>query len=244
MGHCEVVSDDPRTPGPDPVTDTPEPESPGAPGDSRQRLGSPDRVLALSDGVFAIVITILVLEIAVPPNLSEGSLFQALEELRPTLLAWVISFLITGMYWVGHRDLFSRVRAVNRDLVWLNLLFLLTACLIPFAASVLGEYPDKPVAMGIYGIVVIAVSLMRLVMYWYLMRRPALVVDPQPAGRSWLGLAVAGAPIPVYVTAIAVAGASTTASVLLFLSVPGLYFLLVTVLRERPGTRAEAGDFS
>ncbi|MCJ7672559.1 MAG: TMEM175 family protein, partial [Acidimicrobiia bacterium] len=87
----------------------------------QQRLQSPDRVVALSDGVFAIILTILVLEIAVPKDLSHGSLGTVLEELRPTLFAWVISFLITGMYWVSHRDLFARVRVVNRDLVWLNL---------------------------------------------------------------------------------------------------------------------------
>ena len=49
-------------------------------------------------------------------------------------MAWIISFLLVGMYWVMHRDLFSRVRHVNRDLVWLNLLFLLPVSLIPFAA--------------------------------------------------------------------------------------------------------------
>ncbi len=71
------------------------------------RLRSPDRVLALSDGVFAIIVTILVLELKVPPSLSSESLRGIFEELRPTLIAWVISFLIAGMYWVAHRDLFA-----------------------------------------------------------------------------------------------------------------------------------------
>ena len=78
-------------------------------------LSSPERVVTLADGVFAIVLTILVLEIAVPANLSESSLRQVLEELQPTVVAWVISFLLTAMYWVAHRDLFLRIRAVNRD---------------------------------------------------------------------------------------------------------------------------------
>ena len=105
--------------------------SPARPGTAG--LSSPDRVAALTDGVFAIVLTILVLEIAVPENLSEASLRHVLEELRPTVVAWVISFFITAMYWVAHRDLFMRVRAVNRDVVWLNMLFLLPVGLIPFA---------------------------------------------------------------------------------------------------------------
>ena len=75
---------------------------------------------SFTDGVFAIIITILVLEIGVPSDLSEQSLREALDETGATLVAWVISFLIVGMYWVWHRDLFGRVRAVNRDLVWLT----------------------------------------------------------------------------------------------------------------------------
>ena len=138
----------------------------GPSGDAiRQQLGpltSPDRVVALTDGVFAIVLTILVLEIAVPHNLSEASLHRVLQELRPTLVAWVISFLVTAMYWVAHRDLFLRVRAVNRDLVWLNLLFLLPVGLIPFASSLLGRYPDATIVVEFFGFVMVVVSVMRL----------------------------------------------------------------------------------
>jgi uncharacterized membrane protein len=65
--------------------------------------------------VFAIIITILVLEISEPPNLDEQSLAESLREAEPGLSAWVISFLITGMYWVWHRDVFNQMRAVNRD---------------------------------------------------------------------------------------------------------------------------------
>ena len=97
---------------------------------AQERLHSPDRIVALSDGVFAIIITILVLELKVPPHLSQESFPGLVEELRPTVVAWVASFLITGMYWVGHRDVFAGVRFVNRDLVWLNLLFLLLPAIL------------------------------------------------------------------------------------------------------------------
>ncbi len=110
------------------------------------------------------------LEIAIPENLSQRSL---LEDLQPTFVAWVISFLLTGMFWVAHRDLFARIRVVNRDLVWLNLLFLLPVSLIPFAASVLGKYPDEPVALHLCGVVLIAATLMRFVLYRYVARKDA-----------------------------------------------------------------------
>src|SRR5208283_2556981 len=147
----------------------------GKPDIVEERLRSPDRVVFLSDGVFAIVMTILVLEIKVPHNLSHESFRHALDELKPTLVAWIISFLMTGMFWVAHRDIFARVRYVNRDLVWLNLLFLLPAAMLPFASSLLGEYPDDRVALQLYGAVAIAVSVMRLVVYWYVVRHPKLL---------------------------------------------------------------------
>ena len=211
---------------------------------TQRRLSSPDRVVALSDGVFAIIITILVLEIAVPENLSEQSLLEALDDLQPTLVAWVISFLLTGMFWVAHRDLFARVRVVNRDLVWLNLLFLLPVSLIPFAASVLGKYPDEPVALHLYGVVLIVATVMRLVLYRYVVKRPALLWPDVSTDRASLGLVITAAQIGLYLLAIAVADVSTALSTVLFFSVPILYFILVTVLREHPSTRSEADEFT
>jgi uncharacterized membrane protein len=201
-------------------------------------------VVALSDGVFAIVVTILVLEIAVPEGLSEQSLRQVLEELRPTLVAWVVSFLIAGMFWVAHRDLFSRIKSVNRDLVWLNLLFLLPVSLIPFAASVLGKYPDEPIALRIYGVVMIVATVMRTVLYWYVIRRPALWWPDVNPERPLLALEISASPIIVYALAMAVADVSAPLSVVLYFAVPVLYFLLVTLLRERADTRAEADEFT
>jgi uncharacterized membrane protein len=209
-----------------------------------KHLASPERVAALTDGVFAIVLTILVLEIAVPEDLSSQSLLGTLEGLRPTLVAWIISFLITGVFWVVHRDLFSRVKAVNRDLVWLNLLFLLTVSLIPFAASVLGKYPEEPIALHLYGAVMIAATVMRTVVYWYVIHRPALLWPDETTDRARVGLAISAAPIAVYVAAMVVADASSVVSIALYFSVPILYFLLITLLRDRAGTRAEADEFS
>lgn len=228
-------SGDPSEPGA-----SPEPAEPHR----TDRAGSPDRVVALTDGVFAIIVTLLVLEIAVPPELSDQSVRRVLSELRPTLVAWVISFLIAGMHWVAHRDLFAQIRAVNRDLVWLNVLFLLTASLIPFAAQVLGEYPDRALTLQLYGVVMVSVSVMRIAMSWYVARRPRLLWDPPDRRGMRIGLVVAATPIVVYVVAMAVAALSPPVSVALYFLVPLLYFLLVTFLRERPGTREEAEQLS
>lgn len=233
-----MTTDAEPTSGQTTLSGPPDPEE-----DSTMSVG---RVEALTDGVFAIILTILVLEIAIPPHLSKQSFAQVGQELRATLVAWIISFLITGMYWVWHRDLFALVRVVNRDLVWLNLLFLLPACLIPFAASVLGKYPNEAKAVYIYGIVVIAVTVLRTVMYWYVIRRPRLLKQRPGAthGRSRQGLAIAAAPAVIYALAMALATTSTAASIALFFSVPILYFLLITLVRERARTRTESEEFS
>ena len=211
---------------------------------AQERRGSPDRVVAFTDGVFAIVITILVLEITVPPELSDQSLREVIEEVGPSLTAWVISFSITGMYWVWHRDLFGQIRRVNRDVVWLNLLFLLPACLIPFGSSVLGEYHDEAIALHVYGGVLIATSLMRVLLYSYVMRRPELLWQPPSVRNRRIGLYLAAAPIAVYVVAMLVASPAPTLSLVLYFAAPLMYFALVTILRSRSTTRSEADDYS
>ena len=208
------------------------------------QLRSPNRVEFVSDGVFAIVMTILVLEIKVPHNLSHDSFRRALAELRPTMAAWIISFLMTGMFWVAHRDIFARVRYVNRDLVWLNLLFLLPVALLPFAASVLGEYPSDRVALQLYGVVAIAVSVLRFVVYWYVVRRPRLLWPQEGHRRLEEGFLLGALPIGVYLVAVLVAFISSLASILLLFSVPVVYFLAVTIARERGGSDSEADEFS
>jgi len=210
---------------------------------AEKRRADPDRVTMFTDGVFAIIITILVLEIGVPADLPEQSLRDAIDETGPELLAWVISFLIVGMYWAWHRDLFNQVRYVNRDVVWLNLLFMMPAALIPFAASVLGAYHDEPIALHIYGAVLIVTALLRWLLYPYVMRRPSLLWEPPATKRRRVGALLAVAPIVVYVIAMLLAAVAPFVSLLLDFAMPLLYFLLITVLRQSPGTREEAADY-
>jgi hypothetical protein len=104
-------------------------------------------VLALSDGVFAVVITLLVLEIHVPELTQGHSLAEALREVRPSFNAFVVTFILTGMYWVGHRDLFALIRRTDRGLVWLNLLYLpadMPAAVRRLAAGPLRAGTDRP----------------------------------------------------------------------------------------------------
>jgi uncharacterized membrane protein len=209
-----------------------------------ERVHDPARVLALSDGVFAILITLLVLEIHVPELTQGHSLNQALREIRPSLVAFVISFILAGMYWVGHRDLFALIRRTDRGLVWLNILHLLPLCLLPFAAGLLGRYDQEPVALRIYGLLLVAIAVMRVVIWLYATSRPHLLWRPLDDRQRRAGLTINLYPGLVYLLAFLVAKSAPGLSLLIYAGLPLLYFLSITVLRGSRKRNLEYADFT
>ena len=209
-----------------------------------ERLHDPARVLALSDGVFAIIITLMVLEIHVPELTQGHSLNQALAEVRPSLVAFVISFILAGMYWVGHRDLFALIRRTDRGLVWLNILYLLPLCLLPFAAGMLGHYDQEPVALRIYGLLLVVIAVMRVVIWLYATNRPHLLWQRLDDRQRRAGLALGVSPGLVYLLAFLVARSAPGLSLLIYAGMPVLYFLSITVLRSNRKRNLEYADFT
>jgi uncharacterized membrane protein len=116
-----------------------------------------DRVAAFSDGVFAIAITLLVLNLAVPtvPDDQPG---HALRALRDDFTAYLIGFAVMGGFWYGHHRLFSRMKRSNPRLVVANLVLLALIGLMPFTTALLGRY-DEPLAIAIYAVNVGLASL-------------------------------------------------------------------------------------
>jgi uncharacterized membrane protein len=209
-----------------------------------ERQHDPSRVLAVSDGVFAIIITLLVLEVHVP-ELTEGrSLTAALREIRPSLSAFVISFILAGMQWVGHRDLFALIRRTDRGLVWLNILYLLPLCLLPFGASLLGRYDQEPVALRIYGLILVAIAVMRVSMWLYATGRSHLLWEPLDDRQRRAALALSVFPGLAYLLAMLVAVAAPTVSLVIYGGMPVLYFLSITVLRRGRKRNQEYADFT
>ncbi|MBT30247.1 MAG: hypothetical protein CMO01_11355 [Thalassobius sp.] len=106
------------------------------------------RLEAFSDGVLAIVITIMVLELKVP----EGSEFAILYPLIPKFLSYMLSFIYLGIYWNNHHHLFQAIERVNGKVLWANLALLFALSLIPFTTTWMGEnhFENNPVAL--YGI--------------------------------------------------------------------------------------------
>jgi len=211
---------------------------------AEKRAASPDRLVFLTDGVIAIIITILVLDIRVPELGSGQSLAESLTEVRPTFVSFVLSFLLVGMFWTLHKQTFNQVRYTDHNATWLNLIFLLALALVPYASSALGEYSTEPMALYLYGAVMIAASLLRFALNAYLQTHLGLLWQP-PAKKMRRLMALTGAaPIVVYVIAMVVADWSTTLSLILYFSIPVLYFAMIAFIKADPRTKAEAGDLS
>ena len=107
------------------------------------------RVEAFSDGVFAILITIMVLELHAP----EGNTFEALKPLLPKFMSYVLSFIYLGIYWNNHHHLFQVVKHVNGKVLWRNIFLLFCLSLVPFVTAWMGENHFSPSTVALYGII-------------------------------------------------------------------------------------------
>jgi uncharacterized membrane protein len=173
-----------------------------------------DRAKGLTDGVLAIVVTILVLTFEVPEHeFSSEGLLSFLAKLRISLLAYVVSFGIVATYWVQHTAIFHYVRVGNRLFTWLNLLFLVPVTILPFFTELRVEYHDEYRVTILYAGANVLSGLLLLAMWRYaakagLLRRMAPGVDRSMSGRILLGVGInllgaAVAPISPHLSSVA-----------------------------------------
>ena len=125
------------------------------------------RVEAFSDGVIAILITIMVLEMKVP----HGADFTALAGIWPVFLSYVLSFIYIGIYWNNHHHMMHAVRQVDGAVMWANLHLLFWLSLIPFVTGWMGENHFAPIPVALYGVVLIACALAYTILALTLRRR-------------------------------------------------------------------------
>lgn len=111
-----------------------------------------NRLEAFSDGVFAIILTILVLELRVPEihGSSLTDFIHGLQPLFPKLLSFSLSFFLIAVFWVNHHYLLTKLKKVDDKLVWLNVIFLFFTSLFPFIAAFIGDYPANPFVIALY----------------------------------------------------------------------------------------------
>lgn len=181
------------------------------------------RIETLTDGVFAIAMTVLVLGLELPRG--TGSLGARLWVLWPKLASYVLSFVMLGVLWIGHHYQLNHLRRTNRILIWLNLGFLLAITFLPFSAAVLGaEYRD-PWAVALYAGTVMVGGLSLLGHWAYAVRHGELLAPDVDADvvrtlelRIWVGEAILAA-------AIAAGFVDTRISIVVLLALPTIYFV-------------------
>jgi uncharacterized membrane protein len=124
------------------------------------------RIVAFSDGVFSIAITLLVLSLGIGDHLADGEVANALWNQRENLLAYALSFAVIGRFWIVHHSFFGEVTAFDSRLMTLNMLYLGWIVLIPFSSHVLGEYAGTTAAVVLYASNLAAVVLIAQWMSW------------------------------------------------------------------------------
>src|SRR5262252_704032 len=182
-----------------------------------------NRLEAFSDGVFAIVITLLILDVRFPAD--KPLTPETLWSMAPHILAFVLSFVIVGVYWVSHHSMLHFIKAVDRQLLWLNLVLLLIIVFIPFPAALLGQHPNSQLAVTLYGINLMLVNTAGTVMWLYVALRPNLAVDGIAPAVPRFVAKLHSAPILVYGAAIVLAQWYVPLSLILFASVPTFFIL-------------------
>jgi uncharacterized membrane protein len=191
------------------------------------------RIEAFSDGVIAIIITIMVLNLRLPDSAAERGLWDGiLRPLTPSLTSYALSFLVIGIFWVQHHQLMPTSPIATRPLMWWNNLLLFWMSLIPFVTNFLGQHPFLPSAVALYGFVLFACCIGFLLLRLHIARvtKSAAAVDAhhnRALRKTIFGAVLYGASVPLAFVSVYVAMAC-------FLAVPALFFLPERLPKKLP----------
>jgi uncharacterized membrane protein len=179
---------------------------------------SKGRMEAFSDGVIAILITIMVLELGVP----HGTDLTALAPLAPVLLAYVLSFANLGIYWTNHHHLLQAAHHVDGRILWANLHLLFWLSLVPFATAWIGENDFAAVPMAAYGVILLAAAMA----YFLLVRALIAREGPQSTIAVAIGRDAKGIASPLlYLIAIPIALVLPLVAFAIYIGVALMWFV-------------------
>jgi uncharacterized membrane protein len=157
-----------------------------------------NRLEAFSDGVIAVIITIMVLELHVPHQ--DGLI--GLWSVAPRFGVYVMSFMMVGIYWINHHELLRRTEEVDQKILWANLIFLLMLSVIPFFVDYLDEKLFSTFATILYEIAMIFAGIAFLFLRWSVMRRQARggklqKADEKELHKHWISLGIYAIALPI-----------------------------------------------
>lgn len=148
------------------------------------------RVETFSDGIFAIIVTLLVLEIKVPHIEEHNSISQlasALWALAPKIIAWIISFFTVCVIWVNHHRIFEAIKYINQPFFWLNANLLLWTSFLPFPTALMGDYSHNSLAVSFFGIISFLMGVAFTLIRIYMWQHPEITKE-MSEGELWIGV--------------------------------------------------------
>ena len=207
------------------MTETPETEN-----SQLRRISSSistGRIETLADGVFAIVMTVLVFDMRVPlqAEVDQIGLLAALSQLAPNLLSYIITFVILGVFWVGHHNQFFYIKRADRTLLWINIFFLMLVALLPFSAGLFSRYGQDRISIIVYNINLILTGLILFVHWWYATRDHHLLGQRLDTHVRHIVYRRILMPPALYFAAIVVSFVSVELSIVIDILVPILYVM-------------------
>lgn len=162
------------------------------------------RLVALTDGVFAIALTLLVLDLALPAQAATVPLAEALADTAPRFFAFVISVAVVGTFFLSHHELVAMLQRIDGGLLGLTIPYLGLIALVPFAQSVLSDRAEEPLAFAVYGALLGCASIMGALMLWHAHRR-GLLREALVGRTAWFEVARGGLPIVLFLSSAGLA---------------------------------------
>jgi uncharacterized membrane protein len=184
-----------------------------------------ERIEALADGVFAIAMTLLVLDLKVPVNVASDGLLDAVLHLAPRFIAYAVSFMVLAVYWIGHHNQFHLIIHTDRTLLWINMFFMMSIAFLPFSTGLLASYNTEQTAVVIYGSNVIFSGLALYVHWIHASGKGKLIKEGVPERIISITKFRIMVGVVFYVVTTAIAFISTTTSLVLFAALPFVYMI-------------------
>ena len=200
-----------------------------------QETVTKSRTEALSDGIFAFAMTLLVISLAVPPIPEKDAptvLPAVLAAMWGEFLIFVIAFFIVASFWLSHHRIIRRVEFVNDRLIWMNIIFLFFVVLVPFSTTVSGDYSNVLEAVLLFHANILVASLLLTVMWWYIVRHSS-ELNPGDKNTGLKGIERAFVVPVVAALAIGVAFVNTDASFWCYAFAPVIIMIIRRVPRFR-----------
>jgi uncharacterized membrane protein len=195
------------------------------------------RIEALSDGIFAIVMTLLILELHVPnlpPTAPNVEVTPALIALWPKFVSYLVTFVSLGVFWIGHHIMYHAVRRADRTLLWLNIFFFMFVSLLPFSTSVLNAFPRAFVAPFLFGANLAIIGWLLFFQWIYVNSQPDMLAPFVSAEyRSTVKFRMLVVPVVTTLTAI-ICFWSVGISLAIYLLLLPLYMLPGTFAGAKP----------